>query len=91
MLTINNGSSRLKVAHYRLWEDTTEPPKLRARTGKDRGGEPDVVLGCSGDIPILETMAAVHWLRENAPELKVRVVNVVDLMTSIPRGDLARD
>jgi xylulose-5-phosphate/fructose-6-phosphate phosphoketolase len=91
MLTINNGSSRLKVAHYRLWEDTTEPPKLRARTGKDRGGEPDVVLGCSGDIPILETMAAVHWLRENAPELKVRVVNVVDLMTSIPRGELARD
>ncbi len=85
LLTINNGLSRLKVAHYRLWEDTTEPPELRDRAGKDRGGEPDVVLGCSGDIPILETVAAVHWLRENAPELKVRVVNVVDLMTSIPR------
>ncbi|HZY57232.1 MAG TPA: phosphoketolase family protein, partial [Rubrobacteraceae bacterium] len=46
----------------------------------DGGGEPDVVLGCAGDIPTLETVAAAHWLRENAPELKVRVVNVVDLM-----------
>jgi xylulose-5-phosphate/fructose-6-phosphate phosphoketolase len=51
----------------------------------DRGGEPDVVLGCAGDIPTLETVAAAHWLRENAPELKVRVVNVVDLMTLFPR------
>src|ERR671917_584406 len=47
--------------------------------------EPDVVLGCAGDIPTLETVAAAHWLRENAPELKVRVVNVVDLMTLFPR------
>jgi xylulose-5-phosphate/fructose-6-phosphate phosphoketolase len=51
----------------------------------DEGGEPDVVLGCAGDIPTLETVAAAHWLRENAPELKVRVVNVVDLMTLFPR------
>src|SRR5215212_8875960 len=42
--------------------------------------EPDVVLGCAGDIPTLETVAAAHWLRENAPDLKVRVVNVIDLM-----------
>jgi xylulose-5-phosphate/fructose-6-phosphate phosphoketolase len=48
-------------------------------------GEPDVVLGCAGDIPTLETVAAAHWLREHAPELKVRVVNVVDLMTLFPR------
>ena len=47
--------------------------------------EPDVVLGCAGDIPTLETVAAAHWLRENAPELRVRVVNVVDLMTLFPR------
>src|SRR5919112_1341484 len=47
--------------------------------------EPDVVLGCAGDIPTLETVAAAQWLRENAPELKVRVVNVVDLMTLFPR------
>jgi xylulose-5-phosphate/fructose-6-phosphate phosphoketolase len=39
----------------------------------------------AGDIPTLETVAAAHWLRENAPELKVRVVNVVDLMTLFPR------
>jgi xylulose-5-phosphate/fructose-6-phosphate phosphoketolase len=51
----------------------------------DEGGEPDVVLACAGDIPTLETVAAAHWLRENAPELKVRVVNVVNLMTLFPR------
>ena len=49
------------------------------------GEEPDVVLGCAGDVPTLETVAAAHWLRENAPELRVRVVNVVDLMTLFPR------
>ncbi len=46
----------------------------------DVSGEPDVVMGCCGDIPTLETMAAVAILREHLPELKVRVVNVVDLM-----------
>ncbi len=46
----------------------------------DEGGEPDVVLGCAGDIPTLETLAAAALLREHLPELKVRVVNVVDLM-----------
>ncbi len=44
-------------------------------------GEPDVVLGCAGDIPTLETVAAAAWLRKNAPELAVRLVNVVDLMS----------
>lgn len=46
----------------------------------DGDGEPDVVMACAGDIPTLETMAAVSLLREHLPELKVRVVNVVDLM-----------
>ena len=46
----------------------------------DGGGEPDVVLGCAGDIPTLETLAAAALLREHLPELKVRVINVVDLM-----------
>ncbi|NJD26799.1 MAG: phosphoketolase family protein [Chloroflexi bacterium] len=46
----------------------------------DDGGEPDVVLGCAGDIPTLETLAAVDLLRQHLPDLKVRVVNVVDLM-----------
>jgi xylulose-5-phosphate/fructose-6-phosphate phosphoketolase len=41
--------------------------------------DPDVVLGCAGDIPTLETIAAAHWLRQRAPGLRVRVVNVVDL------------
>jgi xylulose-5-phosphate/fructose-6-phosphate phosphoketolase len=46
----------------------------------DGGDEPDVVLGCAGDIPTLETLAAAALLREHLPDLKVRVVNVVDLM-----------
>jgi xylulose-5-phosphate/fructose-6-phosphate phosphoketolase len=44
------------------------------------GGEPDVVMGCCGDVPTLETLAAVAILRERLPDLRVRVVNVVDLM-----------
>jgi len=46
----------------------------------DQGGEPDVVMGCCGDTPTLEVLAAVSILREHLPELKIRVVNVVDLM-----------
>ncbi len=53
----------------------------------DEGGEPDVVMGCAGDVPTLETLAAVEILREHFPELKVRVVNVVDLMTLQPKSE----
>ena len=47
----------------------------------DQGGEPDVVMACAGDVPTLETLAAVDLLRDKLPELRVRVINVVDLMT----------
>jgi xylulose-5-phosphate/fructose-6-phosphate phosphoketolase len=50
----------------------------------DAGGEPDVVLGCAGDVPTLETLAAADLLRTHLPELKVRVVNVVNLMRLQP-------
>jgi len=50
----------------------------------DEGGEPDVVLACAGDVPTLETLSAAALLREFLPELKVRVVNVVDLMRLQP-------
>ena len=53
----------------------------------DGGGEPDVVLACAGDVPTLETLAAAAQLRELFPELKVRVVNVVDLMTLQPQSE----
>ncbi|MDP9170886.1 MAG: phosphoketolase family protein, partial [Acidobacteriota bacterium] len=53
----------------------------------DTGGEPDVVMACAGDVPTLETLAAVDWLRHNIPDLKIRVVNVVDLMTLQPRTE----
>ncbi len=50
----------------------------------DAGGEPDVVMACCGDVPTLETLAAVSILREHLPDLKVRVVNVVDLFKLEP-------
>jgi xylulose-5-phosphate/fructose-6-phosphate phosphoketolase len=53
----------------------------------DRDSEPDVVMGCSGDIPTLETLAAVDLLRGYFPDLKVRVVNVVDLMRLQPEKE----
>jgi xylulose-5-phosphate/fructose-6-phosphate phosphoketolase len=46
--------------------------------------DPDVVMACAGDIPTLETLAAVDWLRKHIPDLKIRVVNVVDLMALQP-------
>ena len=55
--------------------------------GSDAGGEPDVVMACCGDVPTLETLAAVDLLRQLAPELKVRVINVVDLMTLQPKEE----
>ena len=53
----------------------------------DDGGEPDVVLGCCGDVPTLETLAAAAILRGHLPELRVRVVNVVDLMRLQPESE----
>ncbi len=53
----------------------------------DRGGEPDVVMACCGDVPTIETLAAVELLHEHAPELKVRVINVVDLMRLQPPSE----
>jgi xylulose-5-phosphate/fructose-6-phosphate phosphoketolase len=52
-----------------------------------QGGEPDVVMACAGDVPTIETLAAVDLLRRHLPALKVRVVNVMDLMTLQPREE----
>ena len=66
---------------------------LHGRTGhlawasNDEGGEPDVVMACAGDVPTLETLAAVDMLREHVPELKIRVINVVDLMALQPQSE----
>ncbi len=64
--------------------------------GNDQGSEPDVIMACCGDTPTLEILAAVSILREHLPELKIRVVNVVDLMklqpsTEHPHGLTDRD
>ncbi|WP_061290870.1 phosphoketolase family protein [Herbidospora cretacea] len=53
----------------------------------DAGHEPDVVLACAGDVPTLETLAAASILRERLPDLRVRVINVVDLMRLQPPGE----
>ena len=53
----------------------------------DKGAEPDVVMACCGDSPTIETLAAVDLLRRHAPDLKVRVINVVDLMKLTPREE----
>jgi xylulose-5-phosphate/fructose-6-phosphate phosphoketolase len=53
----------------------------------DKGSQPDVVMACAGDVPTLETLAAVSILRECLPELKIRVVNVVDLMKLQPASE----
>ena len=53
----------------------------------DGDGEPDVVLACAGDVPTLETLAAAAILRERLPELRVRVINVVDLMRLQPASE----
>jgi xylulose-5-phosphate/fructose-6-phosphate phosphoketolase len=62
----------------------------------DAGAEPDVVMACAGDVPTLETLAAVDLLRQHVPALKIRVINVVDLMKlqppeEHPHGLLHRD
>jgi xylulose-5-phosphate/fructose-6-phosphate phosphoketolase len=53
----------------------------------DEGSEPDVVMACAGDVPTLETLAAVEILRQHFPDLKIRVINVVDLMTLQPQSE----
>jgi xylulose-5-phosphate/fructose-6-phosphate phosphoketolase len=53
----------------------------------DQGTDPDVVMACAGDVPTLETLAAVDLLRQHFPDLKIRVVNVVDLMTLQPQSE----
>jgi xylulose-5-phosphate/fructose-6-phosphate phosphoketolase len=53
----------------------------------DEGAEPDVVMACAGDVPTMETLAAVGILRKHFPALKIRVVNVVDIMTLQPKSE----
>jgi len=53
----------------------------------DEGSDPDVVMACAGDVPTLETLAAVEILRRHVPDLKIRVINVVDLMTLQPQSE----
>jgi xylulose-5-phosphate/fructose-6-phosphate phosphoketolase len=62
----------------------TEGAGIWQWASNDQQGEPDIVMACAGDVPTLETLAAVSILRKHLPNLKVRVVNVVDLMKLQP-------
>jgi xylulose-5-phosphate/fructose-6-phosphate phosphoketolase len=53
----------------------------------DRGGEPDVVMAAAGDVPTIEVLAAISILREHVPDLKIRMINVVDLMRLQPKEE----
>ncbi|MDF1526309.1 MAG: phosphoketolase family protein [bacterium] len=82
-----------KQEHLQLMDMETAIEHCSAGLGiwewasSDRGAQPDVVMACCGDVPSVETLAAVQLLREHAPDLKVRVVNVVDLMTLQPEEE----
>ncbi|HUB26906.1 MAG TPA: phosphoketolase family protein, partial [Tepidisphaeraceae bacterium] len=68
-------------------EHCTEGIGIWKWAGNDEGAEPDVVMACAGDVPTLEILAAVSILRKSLPEIKVRVVNVVDLMKLQPQSE----
>jgi xylulose-5-phosphate/fructose-6-phosphate phosphoketolase len=53
----------------------------------DKGSAPDLVMACVGDVPVIETLAAVDMLNEHMPDLKIRVINIVDLMTLQPKEE----
>jgi len=67
--------------------NTARQYRYLGMASNDRGGEPDVVMACCGDVPTLETLAAVDLIRRHVPELKIRVINVVDLMALQPSSE----
>ena len=70
-----------------IWEWASNDWQGGGEAGVDQASEPDIVMACCGDVPTLETLAAVALLRELAPDLRVRVINVVDLMTLQPKEE----
>ncbi len=76
------------------WYDIDSAVKICERgigimdfASSDRGKEPDVIMACAGDVPTLEMLAAVSILKNLVPELKIRVINVIDLMTLTPKEE----
>jgi len=68
-------------------EMATAPGHIKLLEKWMKSYKPDVVMACAGDVPTLETLAAVDILRQNVPGLKIRVINVVDLMTLQPKEE----
>jgi xylulose-5-phosphate/fructose-6-phosphate phosphoketolase len=65
----------------------TEGLGIWSWASNDQGSDPDVVMACCGDVPTLETLAAVELIRKHLPDLKIRVVNIVNLMKLQPKGE----
>ena len=77
-MDVHGGGDRARACGAAIWPWAgTERPTITER-------DPNVVLACAGDTPTLETVAAAHWLREHVKDLRVRVVNVIDLMSLFP-------
>jgi xylulose-5-phosphate/fructose-6-phosphate phosphoketolase len=70
-----------------IWEWASNDVEYSVEMGTHRNGSTDIVMACAGDVPTLETLAAVSILREHLPELKIRVVNVVNLMKLRPSSE----
>jgi XFP C-terminal domain len=93
LYSIATGGCKAGKGEVLSWLSRLPPPTIKHCTAgigiwewasNDQGGEPEVVLACCGDVPTLETLAAVDLFRQYVPELKIRIINVVDLMTLQP-------
>ena len=80
-------AARVAVARYRIRRSPLHDRRRHLAMGEQRCGDPDVVMACAGDVPTLETLAAVTLLRDYVPDIRIRVVNVVDLMALQPRTE----
>ncbi len=80
-------AARVAVARHRVSHTPLHRWCGYLALGEQRCGDPDVVMACAGDIPTLETLAAVTLLRTHYPDIRIRVVNVVDLMVLQPQSE----
>ena len=88
-MSLSQANSRRRSGWLWTRRSNTAPPESASGSGRAtiRDSDPDVVMACCGDVPTLETLAAVDLLRRHRPSLKIRVINVVDLMTLQPPSE----
>jgi xylulose-5-phosphate/fructose-6-phosphate phosphoketolase len=86
-LIVAGKAAGMAVARHRFSHAPLHRRRRHLAMGQQRCGDPDVVMACAGDVPTLETMAAVTLLRQYVPDIRIRVVNVVDLMVLQPQSE----